>query len=398
MRVALFLGLLIVGGAAGAADSYALIGVNVLPMDEERTLHGQTILIRDGRIAAVGPSTDVVIPPEAIVLDGGGRWVMPGLIDMHVHMRKADGPAYIAAGVTSVRNMWGHPAVAALIASGPDELMPEIYSASQGVNGPNPVWPYAVVITDPKRASAVVDEQKRAGWRFIKLYVNLSRDVYDALVDAAHARGMKAVGHVSVDIHHALLKGQNSIEHFNGYDRALSSRGGLFAWIDADERKLADLARRTREAGTWNCPTLDLMRVLNGGRLSPADMQGILKGRRRFVKALRDAGAPLLAGTDSGIGATVPGSSLPDEIAELVAAGLTPYEAIAAATSAAAEFLDAGGEIGVIAEGSRADVLLLDRNPLDDLVTLRRPAAVFLRGKLVHDARTGSTRRRIAVP
>jgi imidazolonepropionase-like amidohydrolase len=386
-----------VSRGAGAAAPRAIVirHATLVPMDSERTVASQTVVVRDGRIQAVAPDGTIPVPADAILYDADGAYVVPGLIDMHVHVRTADLAAYLDAGVTSVRNMWGTtglPAVIAQIESG--ELDgPAIYSASPGLDANPPSWPQTQIVEDPALADGVVAAQVAAGWRFIKIYNRLSPEVFDAIVASARQRGIRVVGHVpfAVPIAHALDSGMASIEHLTGYGVAVTTDSGASAanaWIHVDASRMPALAARTASAGSWNCPTMSVIEVITRSTDGPT-RAAVLGNRALFVRALRDAGARLLAGTDSGIGYTAAGVSLHDELADLVAAGLTPYEAIRAATSGAAEFLGDGDEIGTIAAGRRADLLVVGRNPLEDVDALREPTLV-MRGGAWH--RRGAAR------
>jgi imidazolonepropionase-like amidohydrolase len=358
----------------------------LVPMDSERTVPGQTIVVRDGRIAAVAPDGTFPVPSDAVLYDAAGAYVVPGLIDMHVHIRSADVAAYLDNGVTSVRNMWGFDALPAYIAAveSGDVVAPAIYSASPGLDA-NPVsWPQTQIVEDPALADGVVGAQVAAGWRFIKIYNRLSPEVFDAIVLSARTRGIPVIGHVpfAVPVEHALDSGMASIEHLTGYGLAVTTDSGtspVNSWIHVDASRMPALAARTAAAGTWNCPTMSVIDFLSQS-LDPATRNAVLGNRAAFVRALRDAGARLLAGTDSGIGYTQPGTSIHDELADLVGAGLTPYEAIRAATSGAAEFLEEQDDVGTIAAGKRADLLVVARNPLADVGALRKPTGVMLRG------------------
>ena len=371
---------------AAAARAIAIRHASVVPMDSERVVTGQTVLVVDGRIAAVGPDGLFPVPADAVLYDAGGAYVVPGLVDMHVHVRSADMAAYLDNGVTSVRNMWGFTALPPFIAkieSG-EVAGPTIYSASPGLDA-NPVsWPQTQIVEDPALADGVVAAQVAAGWRFVKIYNQLSPEVFDAIVLSARTRGIPVVGHVpfAVPVEHALDSGMASIEHLTGYGVAVttdSNAGPANSWIHVDASRMPALAARTAAAGTWNCPTMSVIEFLTRS-VDPATRSATLGNRALMVGALHDAGARLLAGTDSGIGYTDAGTSLHDELADLVGAGLTPYEAIRAATSGAAEFLGAQDDIGTISAGKRADLLVVAGNPLADVAALRRPTLVMRRG------------------
>lgn len=374
------------GPAARGPAPLAILHVQVLPMDRDTVLADRAVLVRDGRIAEIAPAEGFRPPPGAEVVEGRGRWLLPGLVDMHVHLNREDLPAYVAAGVTTVRNMWGFPEVWAMkrdVERG-DVAGPTIYTTSPAFDSVPPVWSGPVLVTDPALADSAVEAQYEAGYRTIKIYQNLRRDVYDAVVRAARARGMDFVGHVPdpVGLAHALEVGQRSIEHLTGYDRVLTRSGGRGAtpWISIRRDAIDSLARATRRAGVWNCPTLSIYLHM-AERLSPEDRRAVIENRRAVVRALHAAGAPLLAGTDSGLGITAPGASLHVELRELVASGLTPYEAIRVATRGAAEFLGAEDEFGAVRPGLRADLLLVSGDPRSDLSVLEHPDGVVLRGR-----------------
>jgi imidazolonepropionase-like amidohydrolase len=371
--------------AEGPQSGFAIIHASVVPMDGDRVLHDQVVLVVGDRIAAVGPASAVAIPPTAGIVDARGAYVLPGLIDMHVHVRRGELETYVDNGITSVRNMWGYaalPSVMADVAAG-RRVGPAIYSASPGLDGTPAVWPETQIVDDPSTADATVEAQVEAGWRWIKVYTSLSEASYDAITAAARNRGIRTIGHVPlrVTLEHALDSGQLSIEHLGGYDRAVSRTGqaNAAAWADIDAGRIPALAARTATAGTWNCPTLAIYALI-ADALPPDVRDRVVANRGAVVRGLADAGARLLVGTDAGIDRTAAGTSIHDELSDFVAAGLTPYESLRAATSGAAEFLGEQAEIGVVAPGRRADLLIVASNPLQDVGALRTPEAVVLRG------------------
>lgn len=369
--------------ASPASVPLVVQDVRVIDMQGDLGLDRRTVVIAAGRIQAIGDAT-TPRPPDAVVIQGRGRHLVPALVDMHVHVRAEDLPAYLAAGVTTVRNMWGWPELPALIArvERGEIAGPRIISASQGLDGDPAQWPATRVVSTPEDGARAVREQVQAGWRFLKVYTRLSREAYAAIMNEAAAAGVPVVGHVpfAVPIEEALARGQHSIEHLTGYDRRVSrsGRAGTWGWADADPSRYVALAQATRNAGVWNCPTLAVYVALSR-RDSPADVEVIAERRRQFVRQLFSAGAPLLAGSDAGIGVVPPGHSLHDELAELVAAGLTPYQALQTATVDAGEFLGIPG-LGTIAVGAPADLLLIPDNPLDDIARLQRFDGLVYRG------------------
>jgi imidazolonepropionase-like amidohydrolase len=364
-----------------ATADLAFVDVNVVPMDTRRVLRHQTVLIEGDRITALGPADEIEVPARATIVQGDGRYLMPGLADMHVHLEREDLRAYVDHGITTVRNMWGFPDVQAMqreIASG-KLLGPTIHSISPGLDGTPPKWPLTQLVLEPSQADSVVGVQYDSGWRTLKLYQDLHRDVYNAIVVAARARGMDYVGHVPtrVGLTHVLDSGQRSIEHLGGYARELGGAGGW--WMSIDEDRLPFVVAQTREASAWNCPTLAIFAEIAKRRpRDVADQQ--IANRGRVVRALHDGGARLLIGTDSGIDIVTPGSSIHDELAQFAATGLSPYEVLRIATVDAADFLGGANDFGTIAVGRRADLLLVDSNPLDDVGALRTLGGVVLRG------------------
>lgn len=346
------------------ADSvFAFVDVRVLPMDVERELLHQTVVVRDGTVAEIGPATSTAVPPGATRIEGAGRTLLPGLADMHVHLRTADAEAYVRNGITTVRNMWGYPGlrdIVADIASGA-LVGPTVFSTSPGLDGTPAKWPYTQIVMDPAKADSVVAAQQAAGWETLKLYSDLRPEVYDSIVAAARRRDMDYVGHVPgrIPVEHVLEAGQRSIEHLGGYQ------------FLPDGDRLRALYDLTVEVGAWNCPTLAVQLQVGPART---------ERRRAIVKGLHDAGAPLLVGTDSGIDLTEPGTSIHVELAELVRSGLSPFEALTGATRDAARFLGRSEVFGQVRAGARADLLLVGGNPLRDLGVLAEPVGVMLRG------------------
>lgn len=363
-----------------AAALVAIVGVNVVPMDSERVLRGQTVIVDDARVVMLGPVESVDVPAEAEVVYGEGRWLLPGLTDMHVHVVERDLPLCIATGVTTVRDMAGLDSVLALVGRAHG---PRIVPASKLLIGPNfENPPFSRLVTRASDAAAVVDEQLARGATFIKVYDGLARDVYDAIVAAARQRGVKVGGHVSqyVPIAHAVVS-LDSIEHLSGYP------------LGTMDRQLAEMSR---DGGVWNCPTMTVFTQYATRDMPEVQRAQFLARRRALVTALHEAGARILAGTDCGYYFPC-GTTLLDELDELHGAGLSNFEALSAATRSAGEYLD-DPTLGIIAPGASADFLLVPENPLEDLSALRRPAGVMLRGEWIAHARRRVARQASQLP
>lgn len=407
----------------------AFVDVTVLAMDSARVLEHQTVLVRDDKIELVGNSDQVDVPSDAMVVDGRGKYLMPGLVDMHVHVEYPnDLLLFVANGVTSVRNMWGNTDKKRWFGL-PDQLAmkrqisdgqlfgPTIYTAGPILEGEPVNHPLMNAVSLANAAAQSVAWQKAQGYDFIKVYDHLSPDVYEAILTSALEQGMPVVGHVpfAVGVGDVLTSGQITIEHLTGY-------------VDADavtfmipEDQLEEYARRTKQAGVWNCVTLteypkskqtpevfDQLQHQPGmiyqspstRLLSPlmyfmASRSHTYEGddysqrvtglNRKMVQALHEAEAGILLGTDAAQAYHLPGFSVHEELSMLVDAGLSPYEALESGTRNAALALGREDEFGLVAQGQRADLLLLHADPFEDVANANRRAGVMLRGRWYDD-------------
>jgi imidazolonepropionase-like amidohydrolase len=339
--------------------------VTVLPMVRDTALVDHTVMTSQDRITWIGPSRNAPVPQGAQRVDGRGAYLIPGLADMHVHLETVDEfPLYVASGVTTVRNMNGTPQHLRWreqVAKGQLEG-PRIFTAGPAIQprrfgffggyGPRTL----------DEADAFAREQSRAGYDMIKVQTGITLPVYRRLVATARTVGIPVVGHVAegVGSANALAAGQVTFEHANIY------------MFGGDERRLDEGARAIARAGTW------VGTLISGERCSPTELQ------RRIIGALRRAGVRLLAGTDASIPPMRPGTALHCELATLVAAGLTPYEALVAATRDAGEFarlhLKEQVPFGIVAVGARADLVLLPSDPRADIGSVGRSLGTVLHG------------------
>ncbi len=436
-------------GLVGAAQStertspVAIEQVSVIPMDGARVLRDVTVLVDDGRVRAVGEADRIAVPSGATRVDGRGRFLIPGLWDMHVHF---DGPPellgmFLAAGVTGARVMWGSPTHLAYRdrVAGGELIGPELYVGGTIVEGEPPPELRDVIPTEGRalvrdRADgvSVVRQQAAEGYDFIKVYNNVPLDAYRGIVAEARRVGLPVAGHVpfAVGLEGVLDARQASIEHLRGYVWHLvpvdgprrpgaDLRSRTLAWADGDLSRVGEVATRTREAGVWNVPTLAVRLAMKpeshidthlaseeASHLSD-DMRAFYTERRdipwlsnftdadfatamdgfavgdALIRALVDVGAGILAGTD-----TPPiGFALHRELEELVTAGLTPYQALESATRNPARFLGRVDGSGMVAVGSPADLVLLEGNPLQDIRQTRRVAGLVRRGEWYDRAR-----------
>lgn len=403
--------------------------VNVVPMDRQRVLRAQSVVVEGGVITRIGGGASVAIPRDAVTVDGTGRYLIPGLIDVHVHL--ASNPEqeqrqilklFLVNGVTTVVNLRGTPQILELRAAVSAGRIPgpRIYTSGPYVNEP--------FVTTPDEVERAVVEQKRAGYDFVKLHGSLSREAYARLNAVARREGIRVVGHAPRNLGVGALfeERQSMLAHAEEflYDTNNSSTDASLPSVEA---RIPELARATADAGIWLTPNLtafdviarqveDLdamlarpeMRYLPGSvrrgwgpgsnpytaRIDPSQYPGIRARYRlleKLVRASRAAGVRLLVGTDAMNTGVVPGFSVHDEMAALVDAGLTPFDALRAATASAAEFLDDAGDRGTVAVGQKGDLVLLDRNPLEDIAHTRRISGVMIRGRWVSRAAIAAT-------
>jgi hypothetical protein len=411
------------GGPPDGPAMTAFVHVNVLPMDAERVLVDQTVLIEGDRIAAVGPSAHVRVPEGAKVIDAASQWLLPGLADMHVHTYDPnEDRLFIAFGVTTVRNLFGSPRHQGWARGARSTPAPHLLTTAPILDGKPPVWQGSAAVETAEEARGAVRGQHEAGYGWIKVYSKLSREAYFAALDEASILGVPVTGHIpmAVDIREALAAGQGCIEHLDGYLagmqepdsplRKLDGAGrremgfsefGKTASAHADLGQLPELIRETRARGVWNTPTLLVYERLLGSaeskkawfesermeyvgpmwkrmwdpandfRLKDRTEEDLAAARERtavrgrILKALVDGGAPILAGTDAGNPFVWAGYSLHEELARMVEAGLTPYQALDAATAAPARYLSQTHVFGRVVPGLRADLVLLENNPLE---------------------------------
>jgi imidazolonepropionase-like amidohydrolase len=392
-------------------------GVHVVPMTEPSVLRDRTVIIRDGAIAEIGPAAIVAVPAGAFVIDGRGRYLMPGLTDMHVHLTSVtfeylrnDFMLWLANGVTTVRVMWGSTGILAERQRIEDGIVlgPALLVASPGLDAPGGTWTGTTPpVESPADARARVVQHHAAGYDFIKVYNDLTPAMYAAIVDEAAARGIPVVGHVPgrVGLAAVIDAGQLTLEHLLGFRLAAATppTGGSL-----DMSRVRGLADRARSGSSWFTPTTvvdvlsrdNVAAIRNGAgiaHVSPG-MRGFFENgfhnglgagtaeRERLnhaaiIRELHERGVGLLVGTDAGFGWMLPGYTIHEELEHFLRSGLSRYEVLRAATAAPAESIGATGRFGVVADGARADLVLVPRNPLDDLTVLRDPSGVMVHGR-----------------
>jgi hypothetical protein len=399
-----------------SATSHPLIafaGVNVVSMASDRVDKDQTVIVRDGRITQVGPANRIKVPPGAFRIDGRGKYLMPGLIDMHVHQFAdfRETLLFVANGITTVRNMAGQPSLLKLreIIGRDQSVAPSFYTCG----------PFLLGFKDAAVAQSTVGRQCDAGYDCIKIYdtFDWNIDAYNAAVDLANKRGVPVVGHLptNLTLEQTVRPGRQTIEHTEQFlnDYFFKPSVGL------DPSRIPYVVKLVKDSGAAVDPTLFVFHAIalmagdatfkelcddpnlrfidpktrdqwvahnsyrkRFGEKSIPGTNRQFAFMQRLTRAFEDGGITLLLGTDCSEDQPfiLPGFSIHRELADLVSAGLSPYQVLRAGTVDAAKLLGGADQFGSISVGKRADMLLLDANPLDDVGNVDRRSGVMLRG------------------
>lgn len=389
--------------------------VHVLPMTDEEVRTDWTVLVEGDRIVAAGPAAEVEVPETAERIDGTGKYLMPGLAEMHGHVPSPDENReyveslmflYIANGVTTVRGLLGEPGQLALKEATADGslLGPALYLAGPAFNGGT--------VSSPEQADRRVREQAAEGWDYLKVLPGMTLEEFDAMAMAANEEGIPFIGHVTAEagLLHSIEMGQQTIDHLDGYIEYLTEESDAI-----DPERLETAIAMTKEHGVWVIPTMALWETILGVPSSedmahyeelqymPPDMVASWarsQDRRRagsgfdqervdriaaqridLLGALNEAGARILMGTDSPQVFSVPGFALVRELPLMADAGMSPYEILVSGTRAVGDYLQEEDAFGTIAAGSRADLILLNSNPLEDAMRVFDRAGVMARGR-----------------
>src|SRR5690554_1281662 len=406
--------------SADEARATVFENVHVLTMQPEhegRLQRDQTVVVAGDRIVAMGPQGQVEIPPGATRITGNGRVLMPGLAEMHGHVPPTQSFSgiperylddvlflYLAGGVTTVRGMLGHPHQLQLkddIATG-SRVGPTLYLAGPSFN--------SNTVRDRAQARQRVREHAEAGWDLLKIHPGLSLDHYRAIAAEAHEQGIDSAGHVPTDvgIRHAIILGSRTIDHLDGY---LAEVDGFSERVS--DEQLQELAEFTIAHGVGVVPTQALWATLIGAgdpesllaypelqyvpqqvragwRNFLSDPQSVYytgntaaihqENRQRLLGALYDAGAEILLGTDAPQLFSVPGLSMRREITLMIDAGMTPYDVIYSGTVAVGRYFAEQDTFGQVRVGHRADLILVDADPIANIATVFEPAGVMAQG------------------
>jgi imidazolonepropionase-like amidohydrolase len=404
--------------------------VNVIPMDKEQVLPNQVVIVKDGKISLIGDARTVKYGANALVIDGTGKYLMPGLAEMHAHVPPNDNVAankevvllFALKGVTTIRGMLGHPYHLELrnkLQTG-EIIGPRLYTSGPSINGQT--------ASTAAAAEKLVRDQKAAGYDFLKLHPGLTVDNFNVIVKTAKEVGIPFAGHVSyaVGVWRAIDAGYASIDHMDGFVESLvpgieniaEQQTGLFATFighQADESRIPKLMKGLHDHNIWVVPTQALAErwispdkspealgqeaemvymspntvnswvntkknLISNPNYKPADVRKFIEVRRKLIKACQQNGVGILLGSDAPQVFDVPGFSLHHELQYMVDAGLTPYEALRTGTVNPAVYLKRS-DAGVIKTGAVADLLLLNSNPLKDIKATQQIEGVCLAGR-----------------
>ena len=431
--------------AQAPSTPIAFVHVAVIDVRRGQIKPNLTVLLTNGRISQIGSSRRVHLAKNTTTIEARGKFLIPGLWDMHVHSLWDASrpplffPLFLANGVTGIREMGGPMPTANQVrwrkqVDSGAILGPRLVVPGPFVDGPHPVWPGSIKVSTEEEGKQAVLSLQAAGVDFVKVYTGVPRPAYFGIAAEAKKDGIPFVGHVPVEIgvDEASNARQKSVEHLMGILLYCSSKSealkaDLLRGVNVNElnNQLVDTYDPSRGAAlyalfvknqTWQVPTLTIryarpylqeLQASNDPRLKylpkaiveswgphadqrqPANQEVIASRKHLFQKELEvvgsmnRAGVKLMAGTDTPNPYCFPGFSLHDELGFMVQAGLTPLEALQTATINPAEFLGLSKSFGTVEEGKVADLVLLDANPLENIANTKRIAAVVSAGRLL---------------
>ena len=404
--------------------------VTVIPMDKEGALEHQIVVTKGGKITAVGDVKKVKFSKDALVISASGKYLIPGLAEMHAHVPPIDDmepmkevlTLFLVNGVTTIRGMLGHPRhleLRSLLQKG-EITGPHFYTTGPSFNG--------ISVTSPEAGADMVRKQKAAGYDYLKLHPGLTRQKFDAIASTAKEVKIPFVGHVSfgVGVWRAIEAGYSSIDHLDGFIEGLvpgiqnmdQQQAGFFGTKVADRADVTQITKlmsALKSKGIWVVPTQSLAERWISGKYTPEDfmrdpdriyikpetvaqwiktktdmlndsgfnvtrIEDFVKLRRKLIKECQKNGVGLLLGSDAPQVFNVPGFAAHNELEYLVLAGLTPYEALRTGTVNVATYLNRK-DSGVIKTGAVSDLILLNGNPLTDIKQTRNISGVMIGDK-----------------
>jgi len=401
----------------------AFTNVAVIPMTSNRVIENQTVVIRGDEISLIAPSENVEFDNDATIIDGSGKFLIPGLAEMHGHVPPTDPPSnaprymnmeyventlflYTAAGITTVRGMlgWANQLELKDKVSSQEIIGPSLYLAGPSFNGNS--------IGSVEEATSKVRQQKEEGWDLLKIHPGLTLEEYDAMAQTANDIGITFGGHIPSDVGiiHAIEMGQETIDHMDGYVAYLDSYTGKEL-----DQKIHELIALTKENNVWVVPTQALWetilgaadydalreydelkyipknlvsgynawtkRLLNNSNFNLENAREHAALRQRLLSEMNKSGVKILMGTDAPQLYSIPGFSIHRELKVMSEAGMTPYEILVTGTKNVGEYFSHKDNFGTIEVGQRADLILVDNNPLEDISNLKKHSGVMVAGR-----------------
>lgn len=402
--------------------------VNVVPMDSEKVLENQVVVIKNGKIQSIGNGKRAKYRRNALVIDAQGKYLIPGLAEMHAHVPPIDDLEpmkdvlllFVAHGITTIRGMLGHPKhleLRKMINSG-EITSPRFFTSGPSLSGQS--------VQTQDQAVRIVKEEKQAGYDFLKIHPGLTKDNFDAMVRTANEQNIPFAGHVSfhVGVWKAIEAKQQTIDHMDafveglvpGIEKMTEEETGLFGMFVADKAdttRIPELMRALRDNNVWVVPTQALaerwftpartaesfrsdpemkymdpkvldnwvkakMNLSSHPKFDADKINEYIKLRRKLIYECNRNGVGLLLGCDAPQIFNVPGISTHHELQYLVDAGLTPYEALKTGTINVGVFYKKPDEMGVIKQGAKSDVVLLNANPLEDIANTQKIEGVLV--------------------
>ncbi len=402
--------------------------VNVVPMDSEKILKNYMVIVKDGKVTAIGKK--LKYGKEALVIEAKDKYLIPGLAEMHAHVPPNENTEshkevlflFAANGITTIRGMLGHPKhleLRSMINTG-EVFGPRFYTTGPSFNG--------LSVKTPERGAEMVREQKAAGYDYLKLHPGLTKDNFAAISKTAKEVGIPFVGHVSfgVGVWRAIDAGYSSIDHMDGFVEAMvpgiesmveqqTGLFGMFVADIADVSVLPKLMSQLKEKNIWVVPTQSLAdrwfdsrftgeeflkdpdskymdkkivsqwldskkNLMANEQYDAKKIDNFIKLRRKLIYECQQNGVGLLLGCDAPQVFNVPGFSTHNELKYLVDAGLTPYQALRTGTVNVAKYLNLA-DAGTIKPGAIADLVLINGNPLTDITNTKKVEGVMVRGK-----------------
>lgn len=399
--------------SAAAQDITAFVNVNVVTMEDDQVLEGRTVVVSDDRIVNIGAAGELDPPESAVIIDGADRYLIPGLAEMHAHVPGLDDAyapedvlfLYVSRGVTVARGMQGQPGQLALRekAKNKDFLSPTLYLAAPSLSGNS--------VNGADDARAKVNTYADEGWDLLKVHEGMTVEEYGAIAETAQERGIPFGGHVSdaVGLERAFASGQRTVDHLDNYlnyigaedapatpemlEKAVSATGAsnagvvptmalweTFATSPEGLSEYPELKYAPKPViAQWKSSHENIVASIpnaDAGRLT-------IENRRKLLKALSDGGVEILLGSDAPQIFSVPGFSIHREMTVMAEAGMSPYEILYAGTAAPGAYFADKDAFGTITPGARADMILLEANPLDDIANAGAIAGVMLRGRWI---------------